>query len=243
MTLLDQCQSVSEGLSRAHLANQTRQQIAAIQQRAQEWSTKKARHGQLRERLTLLVPDPRTLPGLESANSAVVALVREAKSRLNTGDVSTLSQEGLWMRLLATADSANDQTSTAIRQAWKALILEQGDVTSPSNLDARVLKTPANEAAMTEYRRAFTQYEALSRQEMPVDAMSINKLRDAVAATKAAREKMTLSAPREIKAFLDAVDAGGAALRLLTPEVQQWLSSHDDPERFVIKSRSTASWR
>jgi hypothetical protein len=41
-----------------------------------------------------------------------------------------------------------------------------------------------------------------------------------------------------VRRFLDAVDAGGARLTLLTSTVLEWLMHNDDIDRFLVKPRT-----
>lgn len=240
-TLLEQCERVRDGLDRAHLANKTRLELATLQKRAQEWSQRKARQAVLRERLGLLEADPQAVEDARGANAEVALLVAQVRQRLAEDGVQALSQNGLWLNLLNAADGANEKAAYAVRQAWRALISLLGEVASPANLGAFVPKTQANAAALEDYRRAYAVYENLVRQDMPVDAVAVQALRDAVANLQAARSRLTVSAPEEVRRFLEAVGAGGAALPLLTSGVLHWLSEHDDIGRFYIKARPSST--
>ncbi len=240
-TLMERAEAVNAGLGRVRAANQARQHLATLQQRSQEWGKLKRRQEQLREAWSRLTAAPWPVE-LEKAHAAVGVLATQAGERLRARDVQALTEDTLWKGLLESADAAIRASDEAIRSCWRGIIEECGDVSPPQVLQDMAPKTPSNDVALVEYRRAFTIYASLSNQAIPADATPTTSLKNAIASMRQARESLTLTAPPEILAFLNAVEAGGAALALLTPQVMTWLNEHDDPQRFTIKLRSGTQW-
>lgn len=237
-TLLEQCTEVQAGLTRAQQANLTRQELAALSKRAEEWSKRRERRLSVKARQNLVPTNAESLEEVCAANAAVVPLTVQAAQRLAAEGVQGLLQGGLWPQLLNRADSANEKTAEVVRQAWRAFVTSMGEVSPPAALERLAPRTPGNDSALSDYRRYYTSYQSLTRQDMPSDAATVDAIRGAVDALRQARARLTLSAPEAVRRFLDAVDAGGASLQLLTSEVLQWLSDYDDIARFAIRSRA-----
>jgi hypothetical protein len=242
-TLLEKAESVREGLARVRLANQARQQIATLQQRSQEWNRVTKRRTELLARWRTLTESSPLPEEEQEASAAVSALALQAHERLNTRDVQALTEEALWERLLKSASAANDQLENESIAFWRNVIDEYGEVATPQVLANRAVRTPANDAALATYRASYDTFKRLVAQKIPTDPTPTKLLRAVVESMHSAREGLTLSAPEEVRAFLSAVDAGGAQLSLLTPSVIGWLAEHDDPQRFTIKLRGSTAWR
>lgn len=236
-TLLEQCLEIREGLERANLANQVRQELATLSARAKEWSERKGKIKQWQPRLQWLPLNGDLQTEVTSANAEVVSCADRARQRLEESGVSGLSKDGLWISLLQCADKAIQKTEEGARAAWRAHVDQLGEVTPPGSLEGMVLRTPSNEEAMARYRHHYTAYQNLVRQ-VPTDRTAVVGLQETVQRLREARAALTLSAPEDVRRFLNAVDLGGAPLTWLTPEVLQWLEQHDDISRFVVRPKA-----
>lgn len=237
-TLLEQCTEVQAGLTRAQQANLTRQELAALSKRADEWSRRRVRRLSLRAKQDLVPADATLVEEVRAANSAVVPLTVLAAQRLAAEGVQGLLQGGLWPQLLNSADSANEKTTEVVRQTWRKFLASIGEISPPDALERLAPRTPGNDLALSDYRRSYAVFLSLSRQDVPSDSAVVDSVRGTVDALRQARSRLTLSAPDAVRRFLEAVDAGGASLQLLTSEVLQWLTEHDDIARFAIRSRA-----
>lgn len=243
-TLMERSQAARVGLERARLANQTRKQLAAVQARATEWSTRTSAHSAARKRMAVFPEHFATLPPeVAEADAAAAALAREAQALLRRGaDIEALYAENLWTRLLAAADSANKAAADAARAAWEQVREEMGSMETPASLEARMPRTPANERVLTDYKTQYQQYAALVRQGTPSSASVLHDLSRAIERLREVQAGLTLSAPEAVRVFLRAVQQGNAGIDLLTPEVVAWLQANDDPARFVIRVRTVPAW-
>lgn len=243
-TLFERSQTARAGLERARLANLTRQQLSALQARASEWNALRSTRASVCKGMAVF-PDHfrKSPPELAHANASTAALASEARELLCKGaDVHALSENHLWTRLLAAAETANKEAEAALQSAWRNSLSDLGAVESPAALEARMPRTPANDRLLGEYRALYSQYQTLVRQG-PLAATSV--LQDLTRKVERLREVqagITLSAPENVCVFLRAVQQGTAHIELLTPEVLEWLRANDDPSRFVIKLRATPTW-
>ncbi|NIF85483.1 hypothetical protein F3J24_18445 [Comamonas sp. Tr-654] len=243
-TLIQYCSQLRTGLQKAKVANQTRQEISALQQRMREWGQHATtRHG-LAEKARIVDPALLQREDIAQADNSVKALAEQARQLLQAGgNVQDLSTDSLWTRLTNAAESANERVREAARSQWRQFVADLGHVDSPSVLEGRMLKTPANEALLARYKQQHARFQAVVRSDLPTSAATQDEIANAVAVLKDLREQLKGTAPDTVRLFLKAAETGGAALELLTPEVMEWLRANDDPARFVIKPKVTQTWR
>lgn len=243
-SLNQSCSQLRIGLQRAKVANQTRQEISALQQRMREWKQHASTRLGLVERARIVDPSLLQREDIAHADQGVKALAEQAKQVLLVGgNVQDLTTDSLWTRLISAAESANESVRNAARVQWRSFVDNLGHVDPPSVLEGRMLKTPANEVTLAIYKQQYAKYQAAGRNELPTSATTQEELTTAFAALQALREQVKGSAPDAVRVFLKAIDNGGAALELLTPEVMEWLRANDDLARFVVKPRATQTWR
>jgi hypothetical protein len=242
-SLLEQARQVRAGLKKVQVANQLRHQLQAIQIRSGEWDNIRRKRLQLLERTGYLATADAQSADMLRANEAARALCDRARDLLQQAqDVSILSEDALWTRLLQAAEKANSICEEAIRSTWRAYVSGLGSPDSPNALAARVPATPANEPVLNNYRLIHNKYAALARAEAPANAQSAADLRDYVAQLRDIISTL-VSAPEAVQKFFKAVEGSGASLELLTAEVLEWLKQYDDATRFVIKTRTDQPWR
>ena len=243
-TLIQSCSQLRAGLQKAKVANQTRQEISALQQRMREWGQQATtRHG-LAEKARIVDPALLQREDIAQADYSVKVLAEQARQLLQAGgNVQDLATDSLWTRLTNAAESANARVREAARGQWRQFVEDLGHVDSPSVLEGRMLKTPANEALLATYKQQHARYQAAVRSDLPTSAATQEELANAVEVLQDLREQLKGTAPDAVRLFLKAIETSGAALELLTPEVMEWLRANDDPARFVIKPKATQTWR
>ncbi|MBU9642351.1 hypothetical protein [Burkholderia gladioli] len=241
-TLLEEARQMRAGLDKVRQANQLRHQLSAIQNRASEWSDRKQKRVQLLAKSGYLPLPPAAAAELGKADEASRALCDEARECLHGANIESLSENELWRRLLQQADKTNTAYAEAIRANWRALTQDLGTVETASALIAREPETPSNKTALAQYQALYTQYAALRNADMPPAAQSADALRECVERLREILATLTPT-PESVKQFFKAVEAGGAALDLLTEEVLNWLKLYDDATRFVIRTRTVPTWR
>ncbi|MEE5053286.1 hypothetical protein V2J84_06345 [Pseudomonas alliivorans] len=243
-TLIQTCGQLRVGLQNAKIANQTRQEISALQQRLREWGRHADTRQALMEKVRIVDPYLLVREDIAQADCNVRGLAQQAqKLLLAGGNVQDLATDNLWIRLTAAAASANEDARSAARDQWRQFIESLGYVETPSVLDGRMLKTPANESLLETYRQHYAKYSAIVRADLPASASTSDEMISAMSMLQGLREQLKGTAPEAIRLFLKAIESGGASLDLITPEVMEWLRENDDPNRFVVKSKANVSWR
>jgi len=239
-TLIESCSQLLTGLHNAKLANQTRQELSALQQRKREWEE------QLSERLDLLTKarliDANLLlqEEIAKADASVKALALAAKKVLQDGgNVQELTKDSLWTKLTKAAESANKLLSDTAKRQWRKFIEGLGHIDTPQVLEGRMLKTPANEVLLGKYKHHYLVYQAAVRSELPIGETTQTELATTVETLQGLSEQLRGTAPEAVRKFLQAVGGGGADLELLTSEVMEWLCENDTSSRFLIKSRTS----
>lgn len=239
-TLINSCSQLRAGLQKAKVANQTRQEISALQQRLREWTQHASVRRSLAEKAIIVNPTLLQRDDIAQVDRSVQTLAEQAKKILQAGgNVQELATDSLWTRLTNAAESANERVRGAAREQWRHFIESLGHVDPPSVLEGRMLKTPANEALLGSYKQQYAKYQIAVRADLPTDAVTQEELVAVVAALQVLREQLRGTAPDAVRVFLKAVENGGAALELITPDVMEWLRGNDDPTRFVVTDRKS----
>lgn len=243
-TLIQSCNQLRTDLQKVKVANQTRQEISALQQRMREWGQHaNARHG-LIEKSRIVDTTIMQREDIEQADRGVQILAEQAKKiLLDGGNVQDLATESLWTRLTNAAESANELVRQSTRELWRQYLLSLGHIDTPSTLEGRMLKTPTNEELLSKYKQHFSTYQAAVRTDLPSSTTTQKELTAVVTNLQNLREQLNGSAPDDVRNFLKAVENGGAALELLTTDVMEWLKVNDDPARFLVKPRTAQTWR
>jgi hypothetical protein len=237
-TLIESCSQLLTGLQNAKLANQTRQELSALQQRKREWEQHASERFELLNKARLVDANLLRTEEIAKADASVQALALEAKKVLQDGgNVQDLSKDSLWTKLTKAAGSANILLRDVAKTQWQQFVQSLGHVDTPQVLEGRMLKTPANEVLLNTYKQQYLMFQAAVRAELPISNTTRTDLATTVETLQGLSEQLQGTAPDSVRKFLKAIGSGGADLELLTPEVMEWLRENDTPSRFVIKSR------
>lgn len=242
-TLLDACNQIKGDLQKVKVANQTRYEISALQERIAEWDVIVRARATLKQKGKVVDPALLTRDDIKSTDAEVRQLAETAQKILQEGgDVQALAKDNLWTRLTARAKTSNEKVRDAALQEWKGLIQSLGPIEHPSTLESRMLNTPNNLEILMAYKEYFGKARAILQAELPANDSDKAILAAAVQSMQELKERLKSSAPESIRQFLRAVESGGASLSMATPEVMEWVRANDDPNRFVIKPKGVTLW-
>ena len=242
--LIEICKSLRIGLEQVRVANQTRQEIAALQIRKKEWEALIAQRKTILEKAKIVDAEILLAEVVIQTDAAVASLVSIAREKLENGlNVQSLSEENLWTKLTSLAATSNEAIETSAKNIWMQFVDSLGHVDTPNELESRMLKTPANVTLIEQYKLHFNRYQSALRLRLPESLEAKSAIESMVSTLNDFRSQLQSNAPDSVKRFLKAVDGGGAQIDLVTSEVLEWLKSNDDPNRFVVKSKSTTTWR
>ena len=243
-TLIQSCSQLRADLQRVKVANQTRQEISALQQRMREWGQHASTRQSLLEKILIVDPSLLQREDINQADQSVRALVDQSRQVLEKGgNVQDLATDSLWTRLNNAADSSNQSLKETARELWRQFVESLGHIDSPTVLEGRMLKTPSNDAILANYKVHHAKFQSALRVELPTTPSAREDLTSVVAKLRELRDQLKGNAPDVVRVFLKAIENGGAALELLTPDVLLWIRENDDSNRFVIKPRNSQSWR
>ncbi|MBC8648374.1 hypothetical protein GYM54_01300 [Pseudomonas sp. MTM4] len=243
-SLAGTCKKLLSDLQTVKVANQTKQEISALQQRLREWTKHANARRALVEKVRIVEPSLLAREDIVQADCAVKGLAQQAKTLLLAGgNLQDLAVDNLWTRLIAAAESANDKVRSAARDQWRQFVESLGRVDTPTYLDEQMLRTPANEDLLRTYKEHYPKYSAIARTDLPASTSTPDELIRVVSTLQDVQQQLKGTAPEAVRLFLKAVESGGASMDLITPEVMQWLQANDEPSRFVVKSRTNVLWR
>jgi hypothetical protein len=236
-TLIERCIAANAQLDQIEAARRNANARALVQQRAKEWDEHLTNIRAARERANWMSLSPGDLLTAVSRLNQLRHNAEEALGRLKEGeDVSTLTADALWTRLLQSAAGAAEAFDDAVKVAWRGFVDAQGSLTAPAELQGQLAATPTNEQAMKAYRVVHVVYSRLVTQPMPRGAQDKTNLLDAMNACRAELAKMQHDVPAEVETFFRAVYGNTATLVLLTPGVLQWLADNGQLHRYTVRS-------
>lgn len=240
MSLKEQAQQLSERLEVLRERQRRQTDARALDHRRKDWREIWSGLAQRVEQLDWM--------GLKSAGLAEhgkqVALARSLISHAcialaGGADNKGLTEGGAWAKLEKCTNKTTEVMGKSVRAGWIQLVSEVGSFRTPVEVEASLpLSRPGNREAAFAYRASFARYERLKRQEAPTSVDDVELLRALADELKQVRQRFNYDElPDAVRAFFTAIDSGeGAPLKLLTPEVREWLDNEGQSINFVVKS-------
>jgi len=138
---------------------------------------------------------------------------------------ATLKKGNSWTTLMRDIATAATDLGTEARTAWKnyRTAIFTGD--PPAVVRSRIAWTDQNSSAFHRYEAKHQAFRA-AFEALPYSEAEITDVRQLAAALKTIAGEFDYDVPIDVKAFLEAVQANGAALALLTPPVVAWLKNN-----------------
>lgn len=178
---------------------------------------------------------------LERLLGAVRVLATEARTLLkdthNIEAVRRGGDENVWTRLLAAAKSCGEALTVTVQRHWRDAVRRMGDFESPKDLAARVTITPENEIALKKYESCWQAYRLLAGADRPRSERTLDQLAQHTATLRSAFGRIDFDVPSEVQAFFAALASGGAGLELINPRLIDWLRTHGQLDRYVVRDR------
>jgi hypothetical protein len=235
-SLLARCEAVATLVADVDTARRNQHARARLEERTREWDEQRGKltGSQGRAEWAGLLPGEVTQFVQKRVQLARTA--KEAVERLATNeDVTALTEDPLWTRLLKSAASATEVLDEAVRAAWRDFVDKLGALDTPATLEATLPKTPINSQVLAAYRSVFADFKRLSDLSLPRSADDRAKLEHSAAECRKALANVQRDVPKEVDAFFRAVDAYCATLAFVTPEVLQWLSDNGQLDRYQVR--------
>jgi hypothetical protein len=235
-SLLERCHSANQDLAKIEAARQNAHARSQIQERAKEWTDKVSRLSTAHERANWVGVVPAEVPAYLSKREQLRKNATDASTRLQAGeDVSHLTADALWTRLLQSAEGAAEALEDAIKFAWQAAVQEQGTLAAPAELEAKVSPTPANREALANYSAPYATYKKLVGYSLPRSGQDRVALQTSVEQCRALLAKLDYDVPADVAAFFRAVDSNTATLSILTSQVLRWLKENGQLDRYLVR--------
>lgn len=235
-TMLERCRATSELLSQVTSARKLQHVRARLEHRTKEWAERRTKLAAVRGRAAWVQLDPSEVGAFIKKRDQLATHAQEAVSRLSTGeDVSTLTEDPLWTKLLHSAEGAAESLEEAVRQAWREVVEGAGVLEEPVALEATLPQTPANKQALDNYRTKYREYRRLADQSVPRSATDKADLEFAVTECRSVLSTVQRDVPKEVDAFFRAVDSYTATLAHVTPDVLRWLDENGQLGRYQVR--------
>jgi len=234
--MLERSKAVSETMALLITARKLQHKRARLEQRTQEWAERRSKLIASRSRAEWIQMQPSEIAAFVQRRDQLANHAKEAVSRLSGGeDVSALTEDPLWTKLLKSAEGAVESLDEAIRQGWRAIVDEAGALEEPSALEATLPQTPANKQALDNYKTKYRDYRKLADQAAPRSAGDSGNIVTAVRECRNALATLQPDVPKEVDEFFRAVDGYTATLAYVTPEVLRWLKDNEQLARYQVR--------
>jgi hypothetical protein len=148
---------------------------------------------------------------------------------------ATLKKGRNWSQLLADVDDASTEVAKAVSSAWRSYRQEAFGGESPPVIKARLAMTSENMAAIKRYEALHPSFRA-AFEALPQDVVTVERARRLANDLTETAKSFDFDVPREVKAFLEAIQVGGAPLALLTEIVQTWLKANNAFDSYRIRA-------
>lgn len=235
-TLLARCQAAAASVAEVGISRRNQHVRARLEERAREWSEQRSKLAAAYGRAEWIGLHPGEVAQFVQKREQLSRHARDAVERLATGeDVTTLTEDPLWTKLLKSAAGAGDALDEAVRTAWRDFIDRLGTVEAPASLEATLPKTPANHQALEAYRPKYAEFKKLSDQLVPRSPEDKARLERVIAECRSALSGVQRHVPKEVDEFFRAVDAYSATLALVTPGVLRWLAENGQLNRYQVR--------
>jgi hypothetical protein len=149
---------------------------------------------------------------------------------------STLKKGRTWPQLQTDAAAASQTLSQSNLAAWKAFRDEQFGGDRPSTVEKRLAMTPENAKALEDYTRLYDDYRKLF-DALPPDPETVARAQALADDLKSTAKAFDFNVPDDVKAFLAAIQSGGAPLTLLTEDVCTWLAQRKATDDYRIRAK------
>lgn len=147
---------------------------------------------------------------------------------------STLTQGKHWHGLLEALEAANATLENSLRQDWCRFFSDHlFPGLPPERRRVGLAQIPDNKTALDKYTRLYEKF-ARYRNTVPSTQEAIDEVR--ALSEELVQIKFEENVPKPVEAFVTAIN-NGASLRLLTPEVLDWLRMHDLLDSYVVRAR------
>lgn len=148
---------------------------------------------------------------------------------------ATLKKGRSWIQLLADVKAAAAEVGKVVDAAWLAHKEAQFGGDKPAAIRDRLAMTRENAEAFKTYEALYKRFgEAFS--VLPRDATAVAEAEALARDLRAAATRFDFDVPPDVKAFLDAVQEGGAPLSLLTEPVKDWLRANNALQNYRIRA-------
>jgi hypothetical protein len=157
-------------------------------------------------------------------------------------EAKALTSGTQWRVFLEALERVASECGKGLYQSWKQYIHSVYSGQAPDKVSSSLAMTTSNRTALNEYRKHYEELTKLER-TLPDHVDSVQRVNQIAEALRIAYRRFDFNVPNSVRAFLNAtIEADGASLRLLTPEVVKWLEANNLIEKFSVKGRMSSGF-
>ena len=148
---------------------------------------------------------------------------------------AALKKGRAWTQLLSETTAASEAIASSVKAAWRSHQQAVFGGDAPATIKSRLAKTPENNAALATYE---TKHQAFRQafETLPTDVAAVRRVHDLARELQETAKAFDFNVPPAVKRFLEAVQAEGASLALLTDEVTAWLKERNAFDDYHIRA-------
>jgi len=153
-------------------------------------------------------------------------------------EASSLVKSKDWNQFIERSQQWQKELVKEAFRSWKAFIGRQTQGQSPEKLRVRLAQTESNKQALEQFSEIYRKMQLL-KMEFPENSGQIEKAEALSEQLKRTSEAFDYDVHEEVKAFLAAIQQGGAPLELLSDQVLSWLNKNNSAHQFQIVGRQS----
>ena len=219
MSLLDQCSSLQKRVRHLEDVQKSAAEAAALSSRLTEAREIKTRVQQTVEKVNLLRSNSIEISASELQSIDPLTPLSKIIQRFSENpEAASLVKFRDWNKFQELSEKWHLELNRAAVRSWKAFVDVKTQGQSPEKLKASLAQTETNKKALEEFNGIYRTLHPL-KGEFPENSDHIERVNELSERLRHKSEEFDYNVNEEVKAFLTAIQQGGAPLELLTDEV------------------------
>jgi len=234
MSLLDQCSNLQKRVRQLEDVQKSAAEAEALSKRLTEAREIKTLVEQSVEKADLLISNSIEISasGIQSIDP-LTPLGKIIQRFSENPEAASLVKFKDWNKFQELSQKWHHELSKAAVSSWKAFVDLKTQGQSPEKLKSALAQTETNKKALEKFSKIYREMQSL-RVEFPENFDQVETVKKLSEQLKHASEEFDYNVHEEVKAFLTAIQQGGAPLELLTHEVLNWLRDNNSEHQFQI---------
>lgn len=239
MPLIDQCSNLQKRVDHLKDLQRSAAEAAALKKRLSEAQDIKTLVQSAIERIDILRSSNIEISiDITDRTDPLTPLSKIIERFKEKPEAASLVKSKDWSKFQEFSQKWHKDTTKSTSRSWEEFINLKIEGQSPEKLRVTLAQTEANKKALADFSTTYRELQSF-KSEFPKDTNLVEHVEALSARLKSTSEEFDYDVHEEVKAFLSAIQQGGAPLELLTDQVLTWLHEQNSVNQFqIVGSRS-----